>query len=225
MKPIIIREVGMLPRGKGFYSNAEYNCPVCSKVFIARIFDVNSGRKRNCGCVTAFKQEILPAEINGVKVLQDLRTIDGRRNAIFQCTVCPNSFVAVVAEMKAGKCKINCGCVVAANKMKGNPDWVSPNKKEQRKNEHPLYNTWRNMMKRCCILSHPKYNDYGGRGIIVCDSWLNSFETFCNDMGEKPTKLHSIDRIDNNGNYEPSNCRWATQLQQQNNKRNNLICK
>jgi hypothetical protein len=86
---------------------------------------------------------------------------------------------------------------------------------------HPLHNTWMGMKQRCLNPNHKFYSYYGGRGIKICDRWLNSFENFIQDMGEKPEGT-SIDRIDNDGNYEPTNCRWATKIEQQKNQRRRL---
>lgn len=83
------------------------------------------------------------------------------------------------------------------------------------------YNSWRKMIERCFNSSTPNYYLYGGRGITVCEQWRD-FRVFLADMGERPSKRHSLDRYPNNdGNYEPSNCRWATQKEQCRNKRDN----
>lgn len=82
----------------------------------------------------------------------------------------------------------------------------------------PVYQTWVGMIQRCTNQRGPGWKYYGGRGIKVCDRWLSSFENFLADMGEKPEGL-SLDRINNDGNYEPSNCRWATRSEQQKNRR------
>lgn len=83
------------------------------------------------------------------------------------------------------------------------------------------YHIWNSMLHRCRNKNHPSYSEYGGRGICVCEEW-STFEVFLKDMGKRPTKGHSLDRIDPNGNYEPSNVRWATGKVQARNKRNSI---
>ena len=83
----------------------------------------------------------------------------------------------------------------------------------------PEYATWVSMRRRCRDTTEGVFKKYGGRGITVCDRWDNSFEAFLQDMGPRPSPKHSIDRINNNGNYEPGNCRWATMTVQQRNTR------
>ena len=86
--------------------------------------------------------------------------------------------------------------------------------------EIPEYWVWRRMRRRCYEPGHKSYPDYGGRGIKVCPEWRHDFEEFYLYVGKMPTPEHSLDRIDNNGNYEPGNVRWATATEQRRNRRN-----
>jgi len=93
-----------------------------------------------------------------------------------------------------------------------------------RQERRATWQVWYDMLSRCFKTGNHSYHNYGKRGITVCDRWVNSFEAFLQDMGKRPSPAHSIDRIDNDGNYEPDNCRWATLDEQaRNNRRNNLL--
>ncbi|MCE7937081.1 MAG: hypothetical protein DYG90_00475 [Chloroflexi bacterium CFX6] len=85
----------------------------------------------------------------------------------------------------------------------------------------PEYQAWRSMINRCERPQTREYANYGARGITVCPRWRSSFVAFYADMGPRPTPTHSLDRIDNDGNYEPDNCRWSTIRDQARNKRSN----
>lgn len=87
----------------------------------------------------------------------------------------------------------------------------------------PEYNTWLNMKRRCYDENNNRYKYYGGKGVTVCDSWLESFQTFIGDMGLKPDKNYSIERLDVKGDYTPSNCIWVTDKHQANNKTNTIL--
>lgn len=122
--------------------------------------------------------------------------------AVFQCE-CGVVCAASMSNVRGGA-TTSCGCY---------------DRERRRKHGYAdtrVYRVWRSMLSRC-YGKHPGFSNYGGRGIVVCERW-RTFENFLADMGEPPDGL-SLDRINNDGNYEPGNCRWATQEEQHNNRR------
>jgi len=97
------------------------------------------------------------------------------------------------------------------------------NEVEVRVKDIPEHWVWRTMIARCTRPSHKSYDNYGGRGIKVCEKWLNSYEDFFSDMGPRPSEKHSIERRNNNEGYGPENCYWADWKTQGNNKRNTIF--
>lgn len=106
----------------------------------------------------------------------------------------------------------SCGCSKAQGNNRSHGESKARTTKE--------YRTWAQMRGRCYNKKHDSFNNYGGRGITVCERW-KKYQNFLADMGRAPSTEHSIDRKNNNGNYEPGNCRWATKKEQSNNTRKN----
>ena len=127
---------------------------------------------------------------------------------------CGTEKLIPASDIAHGKSK-SCGCL--ANEL------LVERTTTHGKRYHKDYSVWKNMRSRCLDCKNKEFKNYGGRGIKVCSSWQESFDAFIHDMGERPSSNLTLERIDLNGNYEPSNCKWATPIEQARNKRNNRL--
>jgi len=140
------------------------------------------------------------------------------RHIVWLCTcVCGGQNWVSANALSSGRTR-SCGCLYLESIIRNGHASVTHGM-----GRTPEYWAWLHMRYRCCNPDCEAYEDYGARGIKVCARWLESFENFFADMGLKPSGDLSLDRIDNDGGYEPANCRWATAVEQNNNTRRNHV--
>lgn len=137
----------------------------------------------------------------------------GRKRSVWRCQCdCGNITLVKSDSMKCGN-TFSCGCL--------NTELTKARSTEHGMTYSPTWKCWNAMIGRCYVTSHTSYPRYGARGIIVCDRWRHSFSNFLDDMGERPTLRHTVDRRENSLGYSPENCGWATYKEQNRNKSNN----
>lgn len=167
------------------------------RIYVASKFK----RLQSCGCSRSFK------DLTGLRfgrLLVEKYLNHRERSVVFRCICdCGSAINVTSGNLKSGGTK-SCGCL-----MKDRPKRTIHGDLGSKE-----YSTWGNIKARCHNKNSPNYYRYGGRGITVCDRWLQSYKNFLEDMGRAPSPQHTIDRINNDGNYEPSNCKWATQKEQ-----------
>lgn len=207
-------------------------CPVCGERFSMKAETVGKAHQcKECNAKSRINDisgqrfgRLVAIEHAGRVVNQN-----GFRTTLWRCKCdCGKESIVRYPLLVTGNTR-SCGCLERENKERMMKIAQQANRKSVSKDfigkleDHPLYKIWKSMLMRCNNPHVKNYNNYGGRGIKVCDRWSGDlgFENFVNDMGERPTPEHTLDRVDYNGDYEPSNCRWATHEAQCNNKRNN----
>lgn len=153
---------------------------------------------------------------NRLKVIERAANFPGgNRTARWHCICdCGNSTISSATELRNGRAK-SCGCY--------SMDVWDKSRYKHGAHRDKVYKIWTQIKQRCLNPADATYHNYGARGITIAEEWQSDYAAFAEYMGERPSDKHTVERIDNDGNYEPGNVRWATRSEQGRNKRTNRM--
>lgn len=187
----------------------------CGTTTLVLATNLKQGKTQSCGCFVIESLKNRTIDLTGNRygrlvVVRMVGRVNGRTMVDCLCD-CGKTSIIWSNALRRGV-TTSCGC-----------KWTESITTHGRSSS-PEYDCWVSLIARCYNPRTRGYHNYGGRGITVCDRWRGEkgFERFLEDMGNKPSTQHSIDRVDNNGNYDPANCRWATPKEQCGNIRSNV---
>lgn len=198
----------------------------CGTLINVRGYCLTSGDTKSCNC--SKRADIAGKHFGRLTVIKDSGRRDKSGSAYWVCQCECGGISEVRTHSLTGGHTRSCGCLLSESGRRQITSLLAQGKRGKPHIKHGhapggkrpsrTYCAWKGAKNRCFNMNEPGWIDYGGRGITMCERWRNSFRNFLADMGEVRPGL-SLDRINNDGNYEPGNCRWATQAEQHANRR------